>query len=441
MQSSEEQTQSGEERTQSGEKQPQSGEEQTQSGEERTQSGEKQPQSGEEQTQSGEERTQSGEKQPQSGEEQTQSGEEQTQSGEKQPQSGEEQTQSGEERTQSGEKQPQSGEEQTQGDEDQLYGRTGPESGDGKRFVLKEAAAAAGGGGGEEEDEEVLELGDDDAAGKGGAGKTVTHAVARDDRDYKIVVDLLEKGVANAETPKLEAKVKVEIDRGDGATEEVEGEVGVWEHHLLDAALMRMRTGVRARITVTDRKKRQDTVVVAKLVSVENPPKPYDLTIDEKAAHVAARREDGNAFFRAGDFERAAKKYEAALVYADDRYGLGLQEKEDLKAAAAPALNNLAAIHVMRREYHDAVKRLDVVLKTEPDNTKALLRRAKSLVGVHEYEKAAEDLDRLETLSPSEQLKEEIARVREDLAKSKASSGKQEKQTYAKMFQQPDQTK
>lgn len=74
-------------------------------------------------------------------------------------------------------------------------------------------------------------------------------------------------------------------------------------------------------------------------------------------------------------------------------------DQEEVERNRASTLLNIAAVHMAQQEWGAAVGRCTAALALQPDDPKALLRRAKANVGRHEYAAAQADLSQLQQVS------------------------------------------
>ncbi len=96
-----------------------------------------------------------------------------------------------------------------------------------------------------------------------------------------------------------------------------------------------------------------------------------------------------------------------------------------------PCRLNLAAVALRRQDYPVAVAQCDEILKTSPDNAKALFRRGQARCGLAEYDGALEDLARAREVEPADRsVLTELARVR----KLRQRRVDEEKALYSRMF-------
>jgi len=100
---------------------------------------------------------------------------------------------------------------------------------------------------------------------------------------------------------------------------------------------------------------------------------------------AAAAKEEGNAFFKAGQFPEAIERYSEAIK----------RNPEEMTY-----YTNRASAFIKVMDYGSAIKDCDFVLQKEPQNTKAMLRKASSYKGSEQYHKAMEWFDKVLKLEP-----------------------------------------
>lgn len=129
------------------------------------------------------------------------------------------------------------------------------------------------------------------------------------------------------------------------------------------------------------------------------PPESYTKDIwqmsdAEKLIILPKYREEGNRKYAECDYEGAASAYTKALGVLES---LMLRERprdtdwlklDDMKT---PFLLNLAQVKLIQGEYYDCIKYTDEVLKKDPENIKALFRRAKANAAVWNTNDARKD--------------------------------------------------
>jgi len=158
-------------------------------------------------------------------------------------------------------------------------------------------------------------------------------------------------------------------------------------------------------------------------------PEPENTPDRIKAA--TKKKEEGNALFKDSKFQEAAAKYNAAIEYFKNSWGLNDEEKKEVDSVKLPCLLNLAACQIKTKDYYECVLSCSKALDIDNKNVKALYRRgqAQSLSG--EYEKAKEDLTEALQLAPkNKEIRQEF-----DQLKSNINSYKQkQKQMFSGVF-------
>ena len=173
--------------------------------------------------------------------------------------------------------------------------------------------------------------------------------------------------------------------------------------------------------------------VTAFLVDFRPDPNPWDLAAPAKLAASAAKRDMGNACFKAGDHARAVRRYTTALLHANCD-----SEFDDAQRAAARALKlasslNRAAAHLKLDRAADALKDCDAALELDARSVKALYRRGAALVELSRWEEAREALASCLELDPHNAA---ARKLRADLRARARAQDRQEMGKFAnsKMF-------
>ena len=177
------------------------------------------------------------------------------------------------------------------------------------------------------------------------------------------------------------------------------------------------------------------------LVGYENPPDNFTLTPDERVVRSDAAKEAAAAFFKAGDFRRAAKRYERALKPLNVSSKNSDADTERAKLKKVALLNNLALCAYKLGEYDGGEKgcvaRCGEVLRIEPGNVKAKFRRAGALRLSGDFEGADRDLAGLERTAEGgghEDLERDLRRERQLLKHALAAQNKKDAALFKKMF-------
>ncbi|XP_070161438.1 aryl-hydrocarbon-interacting protein-like 1 isoform X1 [Polyergus mexicanus] len=130
----------------------------------------------------------------------------------------------------------------------------------------------------------------------------------------------------------------------------------------------------------------------------------WQMTEDEKLKNIPHLKEKGNALFREKKYNSASETYAKAIGMLEQ---LMLAEKPNdeewlsLNQMKIPLLLNYAQCKLLDKEYYSVIEHCSTVLKTEPDNVKALYRRGKAYIAVWDEKNAIEDLRRAAEIDPS----------------------------------------
>ena len=202
----------------------------------------------------------------------------------------------------------------------------------------------------------------------------------------------------------------------DEAVEGSEAEVVVDDEQVpegLDLALMKMKQGERALVTISDaalafgaagHKGRLAEVPAGAapitydvtVVTLKAAKEKWEMEGQEKVDAARAAKDKGNDAYKAGRLERAARLYARAVdIVGESDYGAD-KDPADVRAAVKElrktAWLNLAAVELKQQRWADAAKHAGKVLELDPANVKALYRRAQALVGLQELLEAERDV-------------------------------------------------
>lgn len=164
------------------------------------------------------------------------------------------------------------------------------------------------------------------------------------------------------------------------------------------------------------------------LCAIEDDKSSWQINDDEKVEAVDSKRALGNKLFSKGDFRRATRRYTQAVDIGTSDYDLDDENKKKLKIACDAARLNRAACYLRTKEYAEAREDAQSVLDNDPENAKALFRRAKALAGLDEWPKARQDLKRLLEKDPN---MIDAKRALVDVAKKEKAYKEYQKKLYA----------
>ena len=153
------------------------------------------------------------------------------------------------------------------------------------------------------------------------------------------------------------------------------------------------------------------------LISFDCGKEPWEMCNEERVETASRMKASGSERFRLGDVRAAAVLYSKALKLIIPISSLP-DALETVKTLRIVLLLNLAACQLKLEQYGNARENCTKVLELEPDNVKALYRRAQALSSSKDFDRARTDFLRAKQLEPNnriivEQLQSMEARARE----------------------------
>lgn len=130
----------------------------------------------------------------------------------------------------------------------------------------------------------------------------------------------------------------------------------------------------------------------------------WTMSDDEKRSILPKLKEDGNQLYREKSYEAAADKYAKAIGIIEE---LMLKEKPnddpwiELQHLKQPLLLNFSQCRLSLEDYYPVIEHCTTVLDTDPNNVKALYRRAKAHTGAWNPKEAIMDFEKVMELDPS----------------------------------------
>ncbi|XP_077989023.1 peptidyl-prolyl cis-trans isomerase FKBP8-like [Glandiceps talaboti] len=141
------------------------------------------------------------------------------------------------------------------------------------------------------------------------------------------------------------------------------------------------------------------------LLKVEDGPDVAVIDSTERLQLGNKKRERGNELYLRGDYSSAINSYTKALnILEAEEGGSNKEEYKDIEEAKLKCHNNLAACQLKVEAYDAALMSCNSVLNVEPDNVKALFRKAKVLACKGEIEEAVADMRKAIKLEPSNKV-------------------------------------
>ncbi|CAE8613642.1 unnamed protein product, partial [Polarella glacialis] len=174
----------------------------------------------------------------------------------------------------------------------------------------------------------------------------------------------------------------------------------------------------------------EKVVLTLELESFVKATDTWNMKEDEKVAFGASRKEAGSNLFKQGRIAMAMERYRKVI----DMFNYVDNFKEDSNKEKAKELKkvcelNRAACHLKLKAYVEAKTSCDSVLKDDPNNVKALYRRAQAELGLKNFEECVRDVKKILDKEPQNRearalLKDSAAGQKEEDKKSKGLFGK-----------------
>ncbi|XP_021290399.1 peptidyl-prolyl cis-trans isomerase FKBP62-like isoform X1 [Herrania umbratica] len=183
----------------------------------------------------------------------------------------------------------------------------------------------------------------------------------------------------------------------------------------LDRAVKTMKKGEHALITIQPEyafgssESQQELAVVpanatvyyeVELVSFVKEKESWDMNTQEKIEAAGKKKEEGNALYKAGKYERASKRYEKAVKFIEYDSSFSDEEKQQTKLLKVTCNLNDAACKLKLKDYKQAEKLCTKVLELDNKNVKALYRRAQAYIQIVDLDLAEVDIKKALEIDP-----------------------------------------
>ncbi|XP_046966339.1 aryl-hydrocarbon-interacting protein-like 1 [Vanessa cardui] len=161
----------------------------------------------------------------------------------------------------------------------------------------------------------------------------------------------------------------------------------------------------------------------------------WQLSSEERLQLVPELKEKGNKLYGQKLYDQAEDAYRQAISICEQ---LMIRERKcdeewiNLNKVKLPILLNFAQCKLVKGEYYAVIEHCNTVLDHDPDNEKALYRRAKANVGAWNPEAAEKDFKRLKTLNP--ELIPTIDKELENLKQLRKQKSENDKDALKKLF-------
>lgn len=141
-------------------------------------------------------------------------------------------------------------------------------------------------------------------------------------------------------------------------------------------------------------------VLTLELVDFEKAKDTFNMSEDEKVEFGTARKEVGSNLFRKGRYILALGRYKKVgemFNYVDNLEEGNKKKAKELKRICEL---NSASCYLKLKDYSEAKKNCNNVLKEDSQNAKALFRRAQADIGLNNFMDSMHDLKRLVEMDP-----------------------------------------
>ncbi|XWS09254.1 hypothetical protein CRYUN_Cryun40dG0070200 [Craigia yunnanensis] len=185
----------------------------------------------------------------------------------------------------------------------------------------------------------------------------------------------------------------------------------------LDKAVKTMKEGELALITIQPEyafgssESQQELAVVpanstvyyeVEMVSFVKEKESWEMNTQEKIEAAGKKKEEGNALFKAGKYERASKRYEKAVKFIEYDSSFSDEEKQQTNLLKVTCNLNNAACKLKLKDYKQAEKLCTKVLELDNRNVKALYRRAQAYIQLVDLDLAEVDIKRALEIKPDD---------------------------------------
>lgn len=183
----------------------------------------------------------------------------------------------------------------------------------------------------------------------------------------------------------------------------------------LDRAVKTMKKGEVALVTIQPEyafgrsESQQDLATVpvnatvyyeVEMISFTKEKESWDMNTQEKIEAAGKKKEEGNAWFKAGKYERASRRYEKAAKFIEYDSSFTDEEKQQSKVLKISCKLNNAACKLKLKDYKEAEKLCSKVLELDGKNVKALYRRAQAYIQLVDLDLADIDIKRALEIDP-----------------------------------------
>lgn len=130
----------------------------------------------------------------------------------------------------------------------------------------------------------------------------------------------------------------------------------------------------------------------------------WSLSLDEKFKLLPKWKDEGNDYFKSGDYANASQMYSQAIGSLEQlmtREKPHTEEYIKLDHMKIPYLLNFAQCLIQQKDYYQAITHLTTVLEKDESNVKALYRRGKAYQSIYDFDDARKDYEYVKKLDGS----------------------------------------
>nr|GMD89177.1 peptidyl-prolyl cis-trans isomerase FKBP62-like isoform X1 [Ipomoea batatas] len=158
---------------------------------------------------------------------------------------------------------------------------------------------------------------------------------------------------------------------------------------------------------------------------------PWEISSHERIEVASRKKEEGNALFKIGKYQRALKKYDKAVDFVSEDGPFGDDDQNMVKSLRVSCWLNGAACCLKLDDFEGAIKQSSMVLSIEWSNVKALYRRAQAYMKTNDLHLAELDIKRSLEIDPQNR---EVKLMQKNLKQLQVESNKRDANLYTTMF-------
>lgn len=140
--------------------------------------------------------------------------------------------------------------------------------------------------------------------------------------------------------------------------------------------------------------------IEVELVRFDASPPIQLLDPSEKIVKARRLKEDGNVLYKKGLYPLAKSKYNKSINCVGKGFEFSDEDIDEAIGIKTSSMLNMAACEQQLGAYGEAIQWCERVLDDDTENTKAMFRRSKALVGLAKFEEALADLDKMLEIDP-----------------------------------------